>query len=145
MFHVKHSLKPGKALKPSQNLKNSCANGLTGRKAVIMERIKERIFILGIENVSMVKAFDFSDYQSEKSNDGGMYGFTATFRKVNSGKWAVKYGSTADMDFCPCCGQFSDHYIEDEGFSCSRNGDLMEISTAEMLEEISGWPEVVVK
>lgn len=92
-----------------------------------------------LENVKKVRFNDFSEYDSEKCNDGGSYGFWTDYSRLENGNWEISYGTTADMDFCPCCGSFSDHYnYDEEEYSC---GDFETITTNELLERINSFEE----
>ena len=82
---------------------------------------------------------DFSEYDSEKCNNGGRYGFWTNYNRLESGNWEISYGTTADMEFCPCCGSFGDHYdYDEEGYSC---GGFETIATNELLERINSFEE----
>lgn len=60
-----------------------------------------------------VTLFDYSDYVSEKSCNGGHYGFWTDFTLRSDGLYEVSYGTTADFVYCPCCGQFGCEDCED--------------------------------
>lgn len=92
-----------------------------------------------LENVKKVRFNDFSEYDSEKCNDDGSYGFWTDYSRLENGNWEISYGTTADMDFCPCCGSFSDHYdYDEEECSC---GDFETATTDELLEKINSFEE----
>lgn len=92
-----------------------------------------------LENVKKVRFNDFSEYDSEKCNDGGSYGFWTDYSRLENGNWEISYGTTADMDFCSCCGSFGDHYdYDEEEYSC---GDFETITTDELLERINSFEE----
>lgn len=93
----------------------------------------------GLEKVKKVRFNDFSEYDSEKCSNGGCYGFWTDYSLLKNGSWEISYGTTADMDFCPCCGSFGDHYDYDEGkYSC---GDFETVTTDELLETINSFEE----
>ena len=52
-----------------------------------------------LENVKRVRFNDFSDYDSEKCNNGGKYGFWTDYDRLENGNWKVSYGTTADLAF----------------------------------------------
>lgn len=90
-------------------------------------------------NVKRVRFNDFSEYDSEKCSDGGSYGFWTDYSCLENGNWEISYGTTADMEFCPCCGSFGDHYDYDkEEYSC---GDFETVTTDELLEKINSFEE----
>lgn len=92
-----------------------------------------------LENVKKVRFNDFSEYDSEKCSDGGSYGFWTDYSCLENGNWEISYGTTADMEFCPCCGSFGDHYDYDkEEYSC---GDFETVTTDELLEKINSFEE----
>lgn len=92
-----------------------------------------------IKKFSKIRFTDLSDYDSEKANDGGCYGFWTDYTKIDNDKWEVSHGTTADMDFCPCCGSFEDHYdYEKESYSC---GDFETITTDELVNLINNFQE----
>lgn len=53
---------------------------------------------------------DYSDYKAETSNNGGNYSYSTIYRLVENGKYngkyEVSYSTSAEFDFCPCCGRF---------------------------------------
>lgn len=92
-----------------------------------------------LENVKKVRFNDFSEYDSEKCNNGGCYGFWTDYSRLENGNWEISYGTTADFDYCPCCGSFGDHYDHDEeDYSC---GEFETITTEELLERINSFEE----
>lgn len=71
--------------------------------------------------------------------DGGSYGFWTDYSCLENGNWEISYGTTADMEFCPCCGSFGDHYDYDkEEYSC---GDFETVTTDELLEKVNSFEE----
>lgn len=75
-----------------------------------MERIKE---------YKKITIKDYSSYEPEKCSDGGAYGFWTEYLYKGGDIWEISYGTTADMEFCPCCGSFNSHYdYENEEYSC---------------------------
>lgn len=57
---------------------------------------------------------DLSDYDPDRCSNGGKYAFFAIYvsRDDNSG-YDVRYGTSADMLFCPACGGFGHVYDPD--------------------------------
>lgn len=99
--------------------------------------------ITSLTNITRVRFNDYTDYDSEKCNNGGCYGFWTDYDRLKNGNWEISYGTTADMEYCPCCGSFNDHYegddsIYDSGYSC---GNFEQISETELLERINNFTE----
>ena len=87
--------------------------------------------------------FNDSDYDSEKCNNGGSYGFWTDYSRLENGNWEISYGTTADFEYCPVCGNFNDHYEGDyscyeSGYSC---GEYETITEAELLKRINEFEE----
>lgn len=76
-----------------------------------MEKAKK---IKSLEGIQRVRFNDFSEYESEKSANGGAYGF------------------------CPVCGSFDDHRLEDGTYEC---GEFQTVSEEELIEEINKFVE----
>lgn len=88
-----------------------------------------------------VRLSDYSDYESDKCNNGGCYGFWEDYDRLENGNWELSFHTTADFDYCPCCGSFNDHHvwsdeadIYDSGFSC---GKFETVSTEELVNIIN--------
>ncbi len=104
--------------------------------------------MLNLEQFRYIYLDDFTNYDDRLCNNGGRYGFwkKCTFlgnhNKIGQGKWEVSYGCTTDLDYCPVCGQFNDHYDEDSwcksNYSC---GEYTIISTRELEERIASFKE----
>ena len=92
-----------------------------------------------LQNIKKVRFIDESDYEPSLSNNGGKYRYSENYQRTNNG-WERYFGCSTDMDFCPCCGSFGDHYMEedDDRFTC---GKLSVISDAELLEKINDFVE----
>lgn len=93
------------------------------------------------DTCNTVRLSDFSDYDSEKCNNGGCYGFWTDYDRMENGNWELSFHTTADFDYCPCCGSFNDHHvwsdeddIYDSGFSC---GKFETVSTEELIDIIN--------
>lgn len=92
-----------------------------------------------MKNIKRVRFNDYSNCDPEKCNDGGSYGFWTDYSCLENGNWEISYGTTADMEFCPCCGSFGDHYdYGEEEYSC---GDFETVTTDELLEKVNSFEE----
>lgn len=92
-----------------------------------------------LDGIKKVKFFDYSEYDSEKCNNGGCYGFWTDYIRLSNGKWEVVHRTTADLVFCPVCGSFNDHYDGDDcafesGYSC---GEFDTVTDEELLRLIN--------
>ena len=60
------------------------------------------------ENEKMKKVIlnDYRNYDERKCRNGGAYGFETEYTRKENGMYKVSYYTTADLDFCPCCGNF---------------------------------------
>ena len=89
-----------------------------------------------------IRFSDYSDYDPNLCHDGGRYGFWTDYIREESGNYRIEYGTTSDMEFCPCCGSFNDHYRYDpeDGvyYEC---GDFERISEAEVKLQIEEFEE----
>lgn len=95
--------------------------------------------ITNLNGINKVRFNDYSEYDPDKCNNGGCYGFWTDYDRAGLG-WRVSYGTTSDFDYCPVCGSFNDHYIWDgeEGYSC---GTYEKVSEKELLERIGNFEE----
>lgn len=96
-----------------------------------------------LDRVNRVRFCDYSNYDSEKCNNGGCYGFWTDYNRLENGKWEVNYGTTADFEYCPVCGSFNEHYEGDEGcyesdYSC---GEFETVTENELLKLINEFVE----
>lgn len=96
-----------------------------------------------LDGINRVRFCDYSDYDSEKCNDGGSYGFWTDYNRLENGNWEISYGTTADFEYCPVCGNFNDHYegndcYYESGYSC---GEYETITEAELLKRINEFEE----
>ena len=96
-----------------------------------------------LDGVNRVRFCDYSNYDSEKCNNGGCYGFWTDYNRLENEKWEVSYGTTADFEYCPVCGSFNEHYEGDEccyesGYSC---GEFETVTENELLKLINGFTE----
>ena len=105
--------------------------------------ILEKRRLEDLNGIKRVRFNNYSEYDSEKSNDGGSYGFWTDYSRLENGKWEISYGTTAGFDFCPVCGSFNDHYKGDDccydsGYSC---GEFATVTETELLETINNFHE----
>lgn len=96
-----------------------------------------------LTKINIIRFNDYTNYDSDKCRNGGCYGFWTDYNRLENGTWEISYGSTADMEFCPCCGSFNDHYEGDDccydsGYSC---GDFETVMESELLEIINNFTE----
>lgn len=93
-----------------------------------------------LNGIQEIRINDYSQYDSEKCNNGGAYGFWTKYDRLPNGKFEISYGTTADFEFCPVCGCFNDHYDPeyDSEYSC---GDFEIITETELLEIINNFKE----
>lgn len=95
-----------------------------------------------LEGIKSVRLNNYTEYDSEKCNNGGCYGFFWTdYTRLDDGRWKVSYGTTADIKYCPCCGMFGDHYEDDDscyesGYSC---GEFDMITEKQLLQIIENF------
>lgn len=95
--------------------------------------------MMNLEAIKRVTINDFSEYEPEKGNNGGCYGFWTMYSRENleSDTWQKSYGTTADMEYCPVCGDFANHYDGDE--DCYSCGDFETVTTQELKEIIASF------
>lgn len=91
-----------------------------------------------IEEAFEICICDFTNYKAETSHNGGDYAFWKTYTKTNENEWAVKYGTSAEFEYCDMCGSFgsncgcheyideyetvTDKELQDEIVECSGKG-----------------------
>lgn len=80
-----------------------------------------------LESANKVSVYNWSSYDSSRCSNGGSYGFWTRYTKV-SNKWEVTYHTTADFEYCPYCGHFTDR--------CDCDGPEV-ISTNEVIEAVN--------
>lgn len=96
-----------------------------------------------LKGIKRVRFNDYSDYDSEKCNNGGSYGFWTDYSRLENGNWEISYGTTADFDYCPVCGCFNDHYEGNDccyssGYEC---GEFETVTENELLKLINEFEE----
>lgn len=98
--------------------------------------------MIDLSKTSRIVLNDYSEYDASRCNNGGCYGFWTTYRSMNiigNRYWMVSYGTTADMDFCTCCGSFGNHYnADEENYSC---GEFELIQDKELRDIIHKFEE----
>lgn len=94
--------------------------------------------VTSLKGIQRVRFNDFTEYESGKSSNGGSYGFWTDYTRLENGVWEISYGTTADLDFCPVCGVFGDHQLDDGTYEC---GEFQTVSEEELIEEINKFIE----
>lgn len=100
--------------------------------------------MINLNGISKVKLNDYTDYNPEKCNNGGCYGFWTDYdRQEDSDTWRISYYTTADFSYCPVCGSFNDHLTYDEDlddyeYSC---GDYKTVTTEELIKILEEFEE----
>lgn len=100
-----------------------------------------------LKGIKRVRFCDYTEYDSEKCNNGGAYGFWTNYFRLDNDEWKVSYGTTADFSYCPVCGSFNDHYKGDDcyyksSYSC---GEFKIITEKELLKRINNFQETECK
>lgn len=86
-----------------------------------------------------ISFYDFSEYDFEKCTDGGCYGFWTTYERTHDNCWKISYGTTAEVKYCPCCGNFASHF--DYSKECYTCGDFDTVTDDELLNRINDFVE----
>mgnify|MGYP001624928302 CR=1 FL=1 len=87
-----------------------------------------------LNGIAAVRLSDYSNYDCNLCNNGGKYGFWTDYDLIGNDLWEVSYHTTSDFEYCPVCGTFGDCNCED--------GDYRQITTSELLEEISRFEKL---
>lgn len=87
-----------------------------------------------LNGINRVRFNDFSEYETEKSNNAGCYGFWTDYTRLENGNFEIRHGTTADFEYCPVCGDF--HAYNEE--TC---GEYQTVSEAELLRLINDFVE----
>ena len=74
---------------------------------------------------------DYKDFVEGMSNDGGGYIYYTHYVKLDKDLWQVRHSTSADFDYCPCCGTFGCTECDPDDF---RDYDL--VNTAKVRREI---------
>lgn len=96
-----------------------------------------------LNGIIKVRFNDYSEYDSEKCNNGGGYGFWIDYDRLDNGVWEISYGTTADFNYCPVCGCFRNHYEGEDccnisGYGC---GEYDSVTEKELLRLINEFTE----
>lgn len=85
---------------------------------------------------------DESEYNPDTCHTGGNYAYYTIYERVaNTETWEMSFGTSAEFDYCPVCGNFQDHRDPDgDGYIC---GDFEIITTDELNEVIRETDEMV--
>jgi len=88
-----------------------------------------------MKNYKKLVLNDFRGYRPETSRNGGDYAFFTYYDLMSDGNFVVSYGTSSDMQFCPCCGTFSDHSYDEETnrYEC---GEFQVLSKDELVKLI---------
>lgn len=79
-----------------------------------------------------IRVYDYSNYEYSSCCNGGNYGFTTKFSKVQGvSKWVVTHHTTADFSYCTNCGSFY-QYGDYQHEHCSPET----VTTLELLERL---------
>lgn len=92
-----------------------------------------------LDRIQRVRMNDFTNYDPDKCNNGGCYGYWTEYTRMKDGKWCVTYGTTSDLEFCPVCGSFGNHWDDEkEEYEC---GDFCYVTDERLLILINGFIE----
>jgi hypothetical protein len=69
---------------------------------------------MNLTNINRVTVYNYKNYNSERSCNGGEYGFTNEYYRIDGNNFECHYFTTADFDFCEKMGKFQ------ECHTCSR-------------------------
>ena len=96
-----------------------------------MEDVVEKV-----NTANEVLITDLSNCCKWKQSNGGMYGFTVTFQRIDGDKWKILHYTTAEFPYCKAFGEFRDcwdcEYYDDERNECKA---VFEIVTTEQVIE----------
>lgn len=86
-----------------------------------------------LTKLNKVKFNDFTEYVEGKSTNGGCYGYTTTYERVDENTFVKWFSSTTGC--CPCCGTPWASHEEDNGtYSC---GEFKKVNTEELVKLIN--------
>ena len=89
-----------------------------------------------VNTANKVSITDLSNCCKWKQCNGGMYGFTVTFQRIDGDKWKVLHYTTAEFPYCKTFGEFRDcwecEYYDDGRNECKA---VFEIVTTEQVIE----------
>jgi hypothetical protein len=73
---------------------------------------------------------DYSNYDSQKCNNGGGYGFWTNLNWESPSVYYISYHTTSDIAYCRACGSFCGHDSESCGYEhidLRTKGDMIRI------------------
>lgn len=86
-----------------------------------------------LKKVNKVKFNDFTEYVAGKSTNGGCYGYTTTYERVDENTFVKWFSSTTGC--CPCCGMpWASHEEGDGTYSC---GEFKKVNTEELVKLVN--------
>ena len=97
---------------------------------------------LNLDGINRVRFYDYTEYEGEKANNGGCYGFWIEYNRISPEKWEISYGTTAEFEYCPVCGSFNDHFegedcCYDSGYSCGEYDTVTEQELIKLINEFT--------
>jgi len=63
---------------------------------------------MNLTNINRVKIMDYKDYDPNLCNNGGKYGFTNEYYRIDDNNFECHYFTTADFNFCEITGRFQE-------------------------------------
>lgn len=91
-----------------------------------------------LNNIKKVIFYDYTNYKEDTCSNGGNYGFWTAYIKQRNrkqkGLWRMKFGTTADFEYCSICGCFGD------SCGCTKK-DIQYISESELIKRINEFEE----
>lgn len=130
-------------IKVFANKKKSASNTESGMCRSNKDNKKLKMSNSDLYKVKEVRFIDDTNYKDGLENDGGCYKFWTKFTRLSNWKWLISYGTSSDMEYCPVCGKFAEHYIgkgtwTKSGYSC---GEYAIIPEEEVLHIINSYKE----
>ena len=100
-----------------------------------------------LDGINKVRFNDYTMYDPNKCRNGGQYGFWEDYDRTEEGTFECSRHTTADMEYCPVCGSFNDHYEGQDcdwesGYSC---GEFVVVTEKELLDLINDFVETEEK
>jgi len=93
----------------------------------------------GKERSMRVVVKDQTNFVPGRSSSGGCYLEVAEYEQISDGRWAVRYWSSSDFDYCPWMGQYQScegcFYRSDEDGECEAPQET--ITLRELLERLA--------
>lgn len=75
---------------------------------------------------------DNRDYVPEKSCNGGHYSYWTVYREIGTDYFEISYYTSAEFDYCECCGRFGCHDCDP-----SENSSYDHVTEAELKKIIA--------